>query len=436
MHPNGEWSGATDVLLTHTECSTKADLSTVVCPLIGLPSSCALYTPWGTRVTSCSDIKPQDSIFAVQPNRLFILPVRPAAAAITHMSLQQPMTMRSISAAPRVLMIDNVLTAAEADGLVAYFHEELPYYYDAWDAVEAQGEAALALKKRLFDVLGIFPFDDSLAEPMQIVRLNTSSGVPLQHDYIATPLDPADLSPDLSPELELDPDHSYTESNRFVTVIVALADGADLLLPQLRRPDRELEVWRNGNLVPLLEDEQELLRAAHIDDDEGWEAELLRRCYLKDDTATSSEVRPVVPLKALSAMVIYSQGPEAADPLAVHGICPVLGTSSSTPFLARMHIWNLPRHFTSPATRASSLSVSATFEARDVYAGKLYWEDTLWEELAPGRPIKVNTFAGHRWHVRLDMDSSEPPLVTWVVAAGPSSQRFVLTARDLPIYNF
>jgi hypothetical protein len=114
--------------------------------------------------------------------------------------------------------------------------------------------------------------------------------------------------------------------------------------------------------------------------------------------------------------------------------------------LARMRIWNSPPAATirednrqlesnsRPSSQGNLRSVSATFEARDVYGAKLYWEDQLWEELVPNRPIKVNTFAGHRWHVRLELD--EAAVMSWTIQYHPSSQRFVFTAQDLPIYTF
>ncbi len=83
-------------------------------------------------------------------------------------------------------------------------------------------------------------------------------------------------------------------------------------------------------------------------------------------------------------------------------------------------------------TRPTIFTVSASFESRDVVAAKLYWEDTPWEELIPGKPIKVNTFASHQWNVYLD----DEKIVTWVIQSEPFTQRFVLSSEDLPVYNF
>lgn len=158
-----------------------------------------------------------------------------------------------------------------------------------------------------------------------------------------------------------------------------------------------------------------------------WPRRLLFRCY------GSGASPSLVPARNLGALVVYNQLPHGtADPLSGYALCPVL---KGQLWLAKLHIWNAGKHFNSHASdRTKPLAVSATFEARDVYGAKLYWEDQLWEELAPGRPIKVNTFAGHRWHVRLELDES--PVISWTIGEQSPSQRYVLTARDLPVFNF
>ena len=42
----------------------------------------------------------------------------------------------------------------------------------------------------------------------------------------------------------------------------------------------------------------------------------------------------------------------------------------------------------------------------------------------------MNTFAGHKWNVRMDNDV----LLTWMVEDKPS-QRFILSSEDLPIFS-
>lgn len=55
----------------------------------------------------------------------------------------------------------------------------------------------------------------------------------------------------------------------------------------------------------------------------------------------------------------------------------------------------------------------------------------LWEELKPGRPVKVNTFSGHKWSVK----HNDNTVLRWTISDKAASQRFVLTVEDLPIFR-
>lgn len=236
VHPNGEWSGGIEMTLTYKDCRAKDDLGAVICPRLNIDPSCTLFTPWGTRVTSCSDIKSFDSIFLVPPQKLAILPIREIRTEIQHIglpierenSLPKPIHMLTLSDRPRIVQFDNVATSSEIEMLHSYFENELPFYVganardersvDEIDAVEVQGDVGLGLRKRLFDLLGIFPFNDALAEPLTIMRLNASQSLALTRDYLYADGRRADL----------DVDHNYTASNRFLTVLLVLSKVSHL----------------------------------------------------------------------------------------------------------------------------------------------------------------------------------------------------------------
>jgi hypothetical protein len=55
----------------------------------------------------------------------------------------------------------------------------------------------------------------------------------------------------------------------------------------------------------------------------------------------------------------------------------------------------------------------------------------LWEELKPGRPVKVSTFSGHKWSVR----HNDRIVLHWTIGDKNPNQRFVLTPEDLPIFR-
>lgn len=75
-------------------------------------------------------------------------------------------------------------------------------------------------------------------------------------------------------------------------------------------------------------------------------------------------------------------------------------------------------------------SISASFESSDVSGAQLYWGDQFWDTLAPGKGVKVNTFPGHVWNVRLGDDV----VLSWIVDGDKAVQRFVLSSQDLPTY--
>jgi hypothetical protein len=53
----------------------------------------------------------------------------------------------------------------------------------------------------------------------------------------------------------------------------------------------------------------------------------------------------------------------------------------------------------------------------------------LWDTLYPGHTVMVNTYPGHRWHVRVGGDLQRS--LTWTVEKGRATQRFVVTAEAL-----
>ncbi len=101
--------------------------------------------------------------------------------------------------------------------------------------------------------------------------------------------------------------------------------------------------------------------------------------------------------------------------------------------MASFQIWNGAKAGLAEVDASSSLfSVSASFESKDVVAAKLYWEDMVWEELLPHRPIKVNTFAGHKWNVKIENEL----VATWVIQPTKRNQRFILRSDDLPVIHY
>lgn len=152
-----------------------------------------------------------------------------------------------------------------------------------------------------------------------------------------------------------------------------------------------------------------------------WEARMVRECQ------TKLAVRPT---KA-HAILFYSQHPDGSrDGNSRHGGCPVL---NGTKWAANLWIWNkvrlgyaeAPRKKGAPAFDAKkgfsrdrlhknqnngeqqtekNMARSAVFmnHWEQAMEAQLYWEDSLFSEFPPGKEIRVNTFIGHEWNVRID----------------------------------
>lgn len=94
----------------------------MVCPKIGMPSTCALFSAWGTRVTSCVDAKADNNVFVVPNNRLFMLPTQGVGyrTEIAHigMPMGKPIVLETLSEYPRIFRVKNFFTEQEADDLI------------------------------------------------------------------------------------------------------------------------------------------------------------------------------------------------------------------------------------------------------------------------------------------------------------------------------
>ena len=192
LYHNGHWHDGVESWLTHSDCETKQDLGTVLCPRIGVGSRCTLFSPWGTRVTSCADVTADDHVFAVPEGRLFILPTKGAGhrTEIHHLGMfnGQSITLETVSEYPRIFRARNFFTAAEARTLIRSVTHPVDGHtlqqvesgtiLDESDRIvpgrtgdayyDGQSELASTLRRRAFDLLGIFPYEEMLAEGLQV----------------------------------------------------------------------------------------------------------------------------------------------------------------------------------------------------------------------------------------------------------------------------
>lgn len=103
--------------------SVTFPLGEMVCPKIGMSSTCALFSAWGTRVTSCVDAKADNNVFVVPNNRLFMLPTHGVGhrTEIAHIGMPtgKPIVLETLSEYPRIFRVKNFFTEEEADQLIA-----------------------------------------------------------------------------------------------------------------------------------------------------------------------------------------------------------------------------------------------------------------------------------------------------------------------------
>lgn len=163
--------------MSYFDCSFTDDISLLICPKVEIFEPCSLYSQWGTRVTSCNDLGLDESIFVVPDNRLFVLPFKEFGEnkSINHLhtSSDKPMNLEVVSDSPRIFRLKNFLSDYEGrlllsnlnqfsdypkyESLITKTFNNTHYYNNDFDFV-------LTLQKRVFDLLGIFPYDDSYTE--------------------------------------------------------------------------------------------------------------------------------------------------------------------------------------------------------------------------------------------------------------------------------
>lgn len=151
---------------------------------------------------------------------------------------------------------------------------------------------------------------------------------------------------------------------------------------------------------------------------------------LQDQCLHRFTVRP----QRLEALIFYVQKPNGLpDTQALHASCPVI---QGQKYLAAMWVWNGPKAGSWTRNADSGryekppvLAVSASFEVLDLLYAKLYWEDQIWDELLPGRPVKVNTYAGQTWKIMIGEDI----VASWVMNSEEPRQRYILKSADIPI---
>mmetsp|Transcript_29826 Transcript_29826/g.45735 ORF Transcript_29826/g.45735 Transcript_29826/m.45735 type:complete len:407 (+) Transcript_29826:68-1288(+) len=283
----------------------------------------------------------------------FVYPLKPIGSKIVIPDVTSPsgipMELEVLSHSPRVFYVHNFMSQDETNTLIDYAtSEDNPYKmarstggtHKSWNqggrgdtlttrtsmnAFDISTPAALAIKRRAFQLLRIPKYKESMADGIQTLRYETAQAYIAHHDY---------FPPNQSPDYNWDP--AKGGANRFATVFLYLSDveyGGQTCFPKAAR----LSAEENPGLVerlgqpPSEQKLQELLKEAGIQEG-SWEAKLTRDCYSKF----------AVPPKKGDAVLFYSQTPDGhLDPSSLHGAGPVL---KGTKWGANVWVWNACRY--------------------------------------------------------------------------------------------
>jgi len=175
-------------------------------------------------------------------------------------------------------------------------------------AFDIKSEVAMAVKRRTFDLLGIFPYDESYADGLQVLRYNQTAAY-IQHMDWIEPFD----------ETDHDWDSAGDGTNRFATVLLYLSDveeGGETVFSQAKPA--------GGGDSPIVTKKEALAETnlylsernlSHLFVEGSWQRNMVAEC----------RSRLVMRPRKAEALLFYSQLPDGAvDRLSLHGGCPVI----------------------------------------------------------------------------------------------------------------
>jgi len=362
---------------------------------------------------------PEIHLYAVPAGRVFHF--APAFVGeifeLDHMTLLtdsgKPIFLKVLSLRPKVFDILNVFTKEEADNVVTRALAETSPTHKikrsttgsensdkkvfskrtSENGFDTSGKVALALKKRIFEVLGYDVYLNGHDDGLQVLRYNLTTAYVPHFDYLP---------------VSRTTSHNYGSAqkggNRYATVLLYMTD-----IPERSGGETVFsEAWPEGRERQLHSDALEELRASGDADRAGikrdsWEEEMVATCRSR------LSVKPY----SGRAVLFYSQLPNGEkDLMSLHGGCPVL---QGDKWAANLWVWNTPREgYTgapknegapkpkNPVQRLAKFKNSGNDASMN--NAELYYDEAMfWGKLEPNEPsLNANTFEGHRWTVKVD----------------------------------
>ena len=340
--------------------------------------------------------------------------------------------LESVSDEPRIFKVHNFFSGDEADQLIVNIEaitdpqfklkrpstgvhtdpDKLVYATTrtSENAFDTNTPTAMAVKRRMFELLRMPEYDEQLADGLQLLRYRQKQAYIPHHDWFNSGADRT---------FNFDP--ATGGSNRFATVFLYLSDvehGGQTVFPHVERPSSDVNIdgIERSPMPPMV---------SELFNDTDWELDVVRKCYSK------LAFRP----KKATALLFYSQtGQGVLDDLSLHGACPVI---EGTKWGANLWVWNRVRHGLQPAgSKSSSNSLSINSEITAVFVNRvpgevsLRWQDQEMQKIGAGQRASFNTYHTHQWSAVYNGEKIWAHTINY--ADGAEQQFYIDRPEDLP----
>lgn len=200
VHANGASQPVAELTLRPGEHRSMRDLRKAAGALVGpacAAGDCRVFTHYGYEVKSLGALSEGQQLFLVPPDRHFVWPTfgvghRVELPGVASACPGNPIVLTTLAESPRVFEVENFLSEQDADDLVAFTlaidddvyglkrsttgakGSEVSSQRTSENAFDTSSPIAMRLKRRVFDVLGMRPYDEELADGLQVLRYNRS----------------------------------------------------------------------------------------------------------------------------------------------------------------------------------------------------------------------------------------------------------------------